>query len=837
MNGLDYALQYQELGFSVLACRPHDKHPLEKTWKHRQGKRATADELREIWGREPAANVAIITGTISRLIVVDTDNAQAEAWASEYLPNPYLMARTKKGFHRYYRHPGARVGNTTRWRGIDGLDIRGDGGYVVAPPSIHPSHLRYEWVTELAPPAVLLPGWVWDTRNGKDREHAYLVGAIRGKLADACQRVSRAPDGTKHDTLRDEAVLLGGHLHYRILDAPTITRELMAALPGTVRDRQAAERTIADGLAWGESHPLEIEIPTNGKPAPQKREQPQRRNGEKGQEQHELRTATATYPLPPGYRCADGGMQRGDRGFYIGTLWCAETGTNIHTTEQTALVQWSDPNGSGETVINRADLAAAAGVTKTLGGAGAAIHAYNAKDVSRYLVEFIQWNRKKLPHATHSEYYGNVPDGMLLPAGSIGTETRYIGQSITVGEDRNAYPLLLQSCLDWATALFWGVFAFGLASPLVARLRVDRNPIVHLGGASGSGKTTIVHLATGAYGDPRVVPLQVQCGSGTTTPKGMSTALVQANGLPVFFDDIHKMLERKRQETEGIMYDFANGQNRTWGTPRNRQTAGGQEIRGLLITAGETSLSFMNAGSNNRIFSFDCSAPGQLPLGCPARSGEGMERARQIHAAWGAGAGLFGGGVCQRALSDWKRFTLDIRAFELDRHLANLQAWRKLLAIAAATLQLAAFEAGIRLNIDSLMRQWADILTTNNQAHDPASEAWERVRLLAIQSERSRDNHQYPQWHYLHYDRKLIAVRRDGQDFWRFLHTTPEWQRLIGPNAVEMFGEQWVENGWLKLHRNGRIVSTAWMGSGSPRCLLVTREGFHDASHDDEPDS
>jgi len=525
------------------------------------------------------------------------------------------------------------------------------------------------------------------------------------------------------------------------------------------------------------------------------------------------------YGLPPGYDFDNGILYHLGKLLYMGKIYVPETGINMHSGEQTALIKWQGGGTAGDVVALHSDIASQGGITKILGGAGAAVHAYNAKLMSRFLVEFIQVNRQTIPHVKHSEYYGNIEDGMILPAGNIITTTRYIGTPIQVGKDRSIYADTLRAIQEWAPPVLWAVLAFGLASPFYGRLKVDRNPILHLGGASGAGKTTIAHFATGAYGDPRVTPLQTQCGSGTTTPKGMSTALLQANGLPVFFDDIHKMLERKKQDTEGIMYDFANGQNRTWGTVGNRATGGGQELHGTLITGGETSLSFLNAGSNNRVFSFECSMPDQYPLGCQARSSLGMQRARQLQAAWGAGAGTLGYALAQTALRDWQLFKTDIRAFELDSHLEPLQAWRRLLAVAAATLQAVSILADLELDIDRLMRIWSDTLQDNNHTHDPAEEAFERVKVLFIQGQQHFDA--TTGWHRIEYDRKLIAVRRENQTFWRCMHTSTDFTTVVGVNAVEMFGSTWLKHGWLLPHKNGKIIASSWVGSGSPKCILV----------------
>src|SRR5919112_304276 len=117
-------------------------------------KDASTDPRRlHMWGnRFPGANICIPTGSISGIVVVDLDEETPEAmeiWKS--LPET-VEAETGRGRHRYYSIPKpARV----RSRKLaPGLDLKADGGYVVAPPSIHPSGARYRWIpgrSEMAP--------------------------------------------------------------------------------------------------------------------------------------------------------------------------------------------------------------------------------------------------------------------------------------------------------------------------------------------------------------------------------------------------------------------------------------------------------------------------------------------------------------------------------------------------------------------------------------------------------------------------------------------------------------------------------------------------------------
>ncbi|OVE79282.1 hypothetical protein BVY01_02890 [bacterium I07] len=129
-------------------CDSPGKHPMINGWKEK----ATTGvaQIEEWWKRWPKANIGILTGKISGIIVVDID-AKSDGENSlfqleveyEKLPDTVECHTGGGGRHLYFKHPGVQVKN---WVGIrPGIDIRGDGGYVVGPPSLHKSGNRYLW--------------------------------------------------------------------------------------------------------------------------------------------------------------------------------------------------------------------------------------------------------------------------------------------------------------------------------------------------------------------------------------------------------------------------------------------------------------------------------------------------------------------------------------------------------------------------------------------------------------------------------------------------------------------------------------------------------------------
>jgi hypothetical protein len=128
---------------------------------------AGIDQIQRWWRRWPDANVGIVTGAVSGLVVLDVDPRKGGGDLLAALEDVHgALPRTVEsltgggGQHFYFRHPGASVPSRSI---ASGLDIKGDGGLVVSPPSGHVSGRVYVWESGCAPsdvPLADLPGWL-----------------------------------------------------------------------------------------------------------------------------------------------------------------------------------------------------------------------------------------------------------------------------------------------------------------------------------------------------------------------------------------------------------------------------------------------------------------------------------------------------------------------------------------------------------------------------------------------------------------------------------------------------------------------------------------------------
>jgi DNA polymerase-1 len=144
-NFLKYALWYAQLGFRVIPLKERSKEPLIADWPNK----ATTDEatIREWWDTWPKANIGIATGRYrdGYFCVLDFDPRNGGGWygeaGPETLPPTWVVQTGGGGRHYYYKAP-----SPLRCRKLsEGVDLKGEGGYVVAPPSIHPEGGEYVW--------------------------------------------------------------------------------------------------------------------------------------------------------------------------------------------------------------------------------------------------------------------------------------------------------------------------------------------------------------------------------------------------------------------------------------------------------------------------------------------------------------------------------------------------------------------------------------------------------------------------------------------------------------------------------------------------------------------
>ena len=213
MSALATARWLLSLGLSVIPVPPPrpgaqpgypgDGKTPAIAWREYQTRLPSAAEISAWFTTDQ--NIAVITGEISGIVVIDADSPEAARWCVRRLPYTPWQTKTARGWHLWYRHPGVRVANRARidtGAGRIAVDVRGDGGFVIAPGSLHPTGVPYEqagdWTVERDALPRFWPGWIARPTQGLpatpagpdahpignifDRARAYLAAIPRPEI-------------------------------------------------------------------------------------------------------------------------------------------------------------------------------------------------------------------------------------------------------------------------------------------------------------------------------------------------------------------------------------------------------------------------------------------------------------------------------------------------------------------------------------------------------------------------------------------------------------------------------------------------------------------------------
>ncbi|WP_448031531.1 phage/plasmid primase, P4 family [Bradyrhizobium liaoningense] len=319
MTMLEHALALAGRGWSVFPCHPGTKQPLVKSDVAGEGglKLATTDEttIRAWWQRWPQAMIGLPTGAPIGAFVVDVDAGEDKATGEIFeaaalqinleraigtkLPPTRYALTPRGGVHFYFQLPadGSEIGNRANLLGKGSrIDIRGDGGYVIAPPSVRKDGVAYAWGDEqldvaIAPAALVdlilrrgafeekpaqgsgqgsgigaraaagvkPPAGKGDTiAAGDEAVRKYGLSALDAEL----QTVRKAGQGGRNDALNIASLKLAQLVAAGALNESFVRAALenAAADCGLIRDDglRAVRATIESGFRKGRSQPRDL---------------------------------------------------------------------------------------------------------------------------------------------------------------------------------------------------------------------------------------------------------------------------------------------------------------------------------------------------------------------------------------------------------------------------------------------------------------------------------------------------------------------------------------------------------------------------------------------------
>ncbi len=264
---LDAALEYAARGRPAFPVKQGDKKPIGRLVPSGLHNATTDPEtIKRWWGLVPDANIGLRTGISFDVLDVDGDEGLKSlvhmiAEAGCCLPSAPVVETTRRGLHYYYYQPTG-LGNK-RGSLKSKIDFRGDGGYVVAPPSIGANGRRYEWV--ISPEEQALepaPAWLVDLLTTKSSSTAsndpstgssspYGQRALESELG----RVVLAPEGERNDTLNRAAFAMGQLVATGELDLDEVIDKLSVAGARAGLTDAECVMTIRSGLNAGLAKP------------------------------------------------------------------------------------------------------------------------------------------------------------------------------------------------------------------------------------------------------------------------------------------------------------------------------------------------------------------------------------------------------------------------------------------------------------------------------------------------------------------------------------------------------------------------------------------------------
>lgn len=280
-----WARQYKGMGFSLIPCK-RDKRPALKSWKayqHQTPSRQTIDTWFRFDGQRHQS-IGVICGTISRLLVIDLDGIEAmklfyQTWPEMSQRTFTVLTGSGKGCHLYFNANYITDNINVRVPGIGGFEIRGEGQYVVAPPSPHPSGRRYQPIVrkpvEKVQSLEKIRAWMDSLRadptetivmrrgspkrnqqNGND--DPYKRNYLNKVFSEEIARVERASEGERNNSLFYAGLRLanfaaGGDLQWLECES----RLLAAALRNGTPESEA-RRTINSAHNIGWKYPKQV---------------------------------------------------------------------------------------------------------------------------------------------------------------------------------------------------------------------------------------------------------------------------------------------------------------------------------------------------------------------------------------------------------------------------------------------------------------------------------------------------------------------------------------------------------------------------------------------------
>lgn len=270
--------ELSDLKLSVFSL-PKGYKEAKMSWKQYQANFPSEEEITAWENHAENMNVAVVTGRQSNLVVLDVDSQEAQDLVDTLALPKTPTVLTGKGRHYYFRFPSLEIRNSVNIKGVK-LDVRGEGGYVVGPGSLHPNGNIYRW--EVSPKEVSfadMPQTLIDlisvVKVGTSQQQAKaadafssdgspLIAFLNNEIREALKAVENAKEGGRNDALFKAAVGVANHVAALGGDWQAIADKFTAAALTIGLAPAEINATIASAWKSGQASPTKwIEVATN----------------------------------------------------------------------------------------------------------------------------------------------------------------------------------------------------------------------------------------------------------------------------------------------------------------------------------------------------------------------------------------------------------------------------------------------------------------------------------------------------------------------------------------------------------------------------------------------
>lgn len=677
---LSAALKLASLGYAVFpvhsvtpdgkcTCGKNDCSHIGKHPRTKNGlKNASKDpgQIRQWWTVWPEANIGLPTGLTNQgLVVLDVDNHKnengMESWVEwnalrgYTLPPDTWQAITGSGGQHILFHTNKNI--QSRIGILSGIDVRADGGYIVAPPSNHVSGRRYEWEIgseDMTAPIELPPEveelMLYDENAIKHGTSAPFIvpetvaegarNATMFKIACSLKAKGLSTEGILAAVIAENEARCCPALDEKEIEI--ICRSAEKYKPGEEINRISAsanaEEAIAHAVTEGDADSLvsdevlksifcipdelerERKLMSLRKRAQKLKcarsfenmvkmyAEKMQRNTQSARFENMTDFTDAPFTLSCGhYTANDGGVDGNDGTVCTHPILPVASLIDVDTGMEKAEIAFKRGKIWRTITVDRSIIASPTAII-SLADRGVAVNSENAKFLIQYLADLEAWNQSRIPQYRSVSNLGWVGNGFSpnMPELKFSGDEMYRGFYTAVRAE-GTYDRWRETALNIRenSPIGRAALATSFASPLVSMLQ-KLNFITHIWGVTGSAKTVALMLAMSVWGNPTL--------GGDGLLNTFNATFVGIERLAGFFRSMPLALDELQckaaftKDFDAIVYMLCEGRGRSRG-----KKSGGLELvpwwKNCTISTGEQPLTEERSGggAKNRILDIHCS--------------------------------------------------------------------------------------------------------------------------------------------------------------------------------------------------------------------------------------